>query len=370
MSTTIMTPIPLESGFPQVLPSFQQTGGILNRPRPQARTRRNHMLVAWTAAFAAMCLLAVVVFHGYVAWMLAHPYVAPLFSNPKAAVGLDYEDIVFPSKSGRTTVSGWYVPAGSAELSNGSGAETAALTYGAAESKRTVVLSHGYGANREETWVPMYDLTKLLNSLHYNVVLFDYGYASSDYKVPATGGLEESQQLLAAVDYAKAQGAEEVIVWGFSMGAGTALQAALQTDDIDGMILDSLFLASSDTLYSNVTQIVDLPRFPSMTLIESLMPVFSGASLNQIPLDTIMNDSFDIPLYIIHGTNDAKAPYQTAELIAAAQNNPLSRSWIVPQGQHEMLFREDPNEYIQRAVLFLSQLDQKFDSETAVAFAQ
>ncbi|GGG78062.1 alpha/beta hydrolase [Paenibacillus radicis (ex Gao et al. 2016)] len=362
MSTTIMTPIPLESGFPQVLQPFPPIDGLLNRQRPQARSRRYHLLTAWTAAIAAMCLLLVVVFHGYVAWMLAHPYVAPLTSNPKDAIGLDYEDIVIPSHSGKTMVSGWYVPAAgdSADVTLASSANASSVS-----SNRTVVFSHGYGANREETWVPMYDLTNLLHSLHYNVVLFDYGYASYEYKAPATGGLEESQQLLAAVDYAKSRGAEEIVVWGFSMGAGTALQAALQTDDIDAMILDSLFLASPDTLYNNVKQIVDLPRFPSMTLIESMMPIWSGASLKQIPVDRIMDSKgYNIPLYIIHGTSDAKAPYQTAETIAAEQSNPLSRSWIVPRGQHEMLFREYPNEYIQRAALFLSQVNQTFVSDS------
>ncbi|MFF2480175.1 alpha/beta hydrolase [Paenibacillus sp. NPDC058071] len=351
MSTTIMNPLPQTSGFPQVLQPVPAAGTL---PPIKRRTgsRRYHLLIAATAAVTAFCLLVVLVFYGYVAWMLAYPYVAPLTSNPKAAVGLDYEDIVFPSRSGKTTVGGWYVPANSVNDTLGS------------TSQKTVIFSHGYGANREETWVPMYDLTKLLNGLHYNVILFDYGYASQTYKAPATGGLEESQQLLAAVDFAKQQGGKEIIVWGFSMGAGTALQAALQSDEIDAMILDSLFIASPETLYHNVTQFVSLPRFPSMPLIESLMPLWSGANLEQIPVEQMTTSSFSIPIYIVHGTNDAKATYQTAETIAASQANPLSRSWIVPEGQHEMLFRQHPKEYIGRAALFLSQVEQQLsDSE-------
>ncbi|MNZ91880.1 2-succinyl-6-hydroxy-2,4-cyclohexadiene-1-carboxylate synthase [compost metagenome] len=294
-------------------------------------------------------MLAVIIFHGYVAWMLAYPYVAPLTSNPKAAIGVEYEDVIFASNSGNTTVSGWFIPA--------------AIESGDSDSpSRTVVFSHGYGANREETWVPMYELSKLLHSLNYNILLFDYGYASKQYKAPATGGLEESQQLLAAVDYVKSRGAEEIIVWGFSMGAGTALQAALQTDKIDAMILDSLFIPSSEALFDNLNQFVSLPSF-SLQLIESLIPLWTGSDFGSIPADEVISNVYDIPLYIIHGTSDNKAPYQTAEAVAADQGHMLSRSWIVPDGHHEMLFRAHPTEYIQRAALFLGQVDQLLQAE-------
>ena len=221
--------------------------------------RGTQYLTATIAAFLAMLLIAAFIFHGYVAWMLAYPYVEPLSSNPEKAIGLSYEDVVFPSHSGKTTVGGWYIPASS----NDDHTMRAAMSSTGSDSSRTVIFSHGYGANREEDWVPMYELAELLHDMHYNVLMFDYGYASGPYKAPATGGHEESQQLLAAVDYAHNRGAEEIVVWGFSMGAGTALQTALLTDEIDAMILDSLFIPSPETLFDNLTQFVPLPKFPS-----------------------------------------------------------------------------------------------------------
>ncbi|WP_424767028.1 alpha/beta hydrolase [Paenibacillus sp. sgz302251] len=351
MSTTTMTPLPLEGRLPQGLQPFPlpDKDNLFNRHK--AKSRSKHLFVASIAALTAMCLLTVITFHGYVAWMLAYPFVAPLSSNPKAAIGVEYEDVIFPSKSGNTTVSGWFIPAVS--------------DYNASDqSNRTVIFSHGYGANREETWVPMYELSKLLHGLHYNILLFDYGYASEQYKAPATGGLEESQQLLAAVDYVKSRGAEDIVVWGFSMGAGTALQAALQTDDIDAMILDSLFIPSPEALFDNLNQFVTLPSF-SLPLIESMIPLWTGTSFGSIPANEVISNVYDIPLFIMHGTNDVKAPYQTAEAVAADQGNMLSRSWIVPNGQHEMLFRAHPQEYIQRAALFLSQVNQQLQLDRA-----
>ncbi|GMK39512.1 hypothetical protein PCCS19_25660 [Paenibacillus sp. CCS19] len=329
-------------------------------PQPRAINRRKsgkHALFAAVSAAAALCVLAVVAFHGYIAWMLAHPYVAPLYSNPMEAAGLPYEDTAFPSMSGRTTVGGWFIPAG--DNDGPQLAQTAAAASQANESQRTVIFSHGYGANREETWVPMYDLAALLHRLNYNVLMFDYGYASSDYKAPATGGYEESQQLLAAVQYVKERGASEIVVWGFSMGAGTALQAGLQTDDIDAMLLDSLFLPSPDTLFHNVTQVLPLPKYPSLPLIEMMLPAFTGTSFSGIPATEVMVKDYPIPLFIMHGTEDAKAPYEIADQIAHNQSNPLSQEWIVQGGKHELLFQVHAKEYIQRAALFLSQVHQQ-----------
>jgi len=345
MSTTIITPNPIEGGFQQTIPLQSNNPSAVRR---QPRSVKN-MWIASIATAAAVCLLLTVIFHAYVAWMLAYPYVAPLKSNPEKELGLAYEDVVFPSASGRTTISGWFIPS-----------EADSRIEPGLSSKRTVVFSHGYGANREESWVPMYELANLMHGLDYNVLLFDYGYASTQYKAPATGGWEESQQLIAAVDYARGRGAEEVIVWGFSMGAGTALQAALQTDEIDAMILDSLFIPSSEALFDNLNQFIKLPS-QSLRTIESLIPLWTGMSFGSIPTEEVVANVYDIPLYIIHGTSDVKAPVDTAEAVAADQGNPLSRSWIVANGQHEMIYRTYPKEYMQRAILFLSQVEQEMN---------
>ncbi|MBH5318947.1 alpha/beta fold hydrolase [Paenibacillus sp. GSMTC-2017] len=354
MSTTLSTTHAMESLAPAV-PVFPPVKLPYPTIAPLHSSKRSkHILVASLASLLSVCFIVVIIFHGYVAWSLAYPYVAPLASNPQEAIGVAYEDVIFPSHSGQTTVSGWYVPAAPTSTDQRN-VETV--------SKRTVVFSHGYGANREEHWVPMYDLTKLLHDLNYNVLLFDYGYASQQYKAPATGGREESQQLLAAIDYAKYKGAEDVIVWGFSMGAGTALQTALVTNEIDAMILDSLFIPSSEALFDNINQFVPLPRFPSLPLIESMIPLWSGGSFGSVPAEQVIANDFSIPTFIIHGTDDVKASHNTAEAIALNQGDSLSRSWIVQDGQHEMLFRKHPQEYVQRTALFLSQVEGQLNEQ-------
>jgi pimeloyl-ACP methyl ester carboxylesterase len=334
--TTLSTPFPLGG-----------SGALPAPPRSPERSTAGRLgRLALYLLLGAICLLFVVylVFHAYVAWALSHPNVAPLVSNPKLAKNLDYSDVTFASADNKTLVDGWWIPA--------------------SQSRQTIVLSHGYGANREEYWVPMYDLADLLHSLNYNVLMFDYGFASSKHYTPATGGRIESQQLLGAIQYARKQGSDELIVWGFSMGAGTALQAAMQPEPIDAMILDSTFIPDDDTLYQNMRNLIDIPKYPSVSLIRWFFPFMSGNWLEQTPSAQIQEKAYDFPILLIHGTADDKAPTYLSENVAKAQTNVLSQLWVVPDAIHEMIFRTHPEEYLQRTTDFLDRVQTGFLAKT------
>jgi len=331
-----MTTLPASLALSGSAPLPEQAG--TGTPLPPVLGRLGRILKFVLLASLATIVALYAGLHAYIAWMLAHPVVAPLSSNPLLAKNLPYTDIDFPSADGRSTVHGWWIPA-------------------AEQSRQSVVLSHGYGANREEHWVPMYDLADLLHGLGYNVLMFDYGFASSRHPLPATGGILESQQLLGAIDYARSQGTGELIVWGFSMGAGTALQAALHYAPIDAMILDSTFLPNEDTLAYNLDQSpLKLTPYPTLSLIKWFLPLMSGVRLEQVPSAQAQTTSFDFPVYLIHGANDRKAPVYLAENVAHAQSNPYSQLWIVQGAIHEMIYRTHTQEYVDRITAFLGQV--------------
>lgn len=312
-------------------------------PAPAAHVTRKitlkHIAIALGLSTVFGAVVIFLILHAFIAWMFANPQVPPLFSNPLTAKGLDYESVSFSAADGHTSVDGWYIPASHT-------------------SKRTIVFSHGYGANREEYWVPMYDLASFAHRLDYNVIMFDYGFASELHRTKATGGYLEKQQLLGAVELAKSRGADNIIVWGFSMGAGTALQAGLLTEDIDGMILDSTFLLEPDTLYHNLQTFINIPKHPSLDIVRTMFPLVNGASLKEIPYTEIKSYQYDIPTLFIHGTNDSKAPFTIAEGIAANQDPSLSSAWIVPDAQHEMIYRTHSKEYLRKAASFLSSTNE------------
>ncbi|WP_028592918.1 alpha/beta hydrolase [Paenibacillus massiliensis] len=310
--------------------------------------RFKHIVIALLLSVIFFLLFCFIALHAYIAWVLSNPTVAPLFSNPMQAKGMAYEEISFPAKDGSRMMQGWYIPA--------------------EKSDKTIVFSHGYGANREESWIPMYDLAHYAHRQNFNVIMFDYGFASQTSKQVATGGKVEAQQLLGAIQLAKQRGAQKVVVWGFSMGAGTALQAGLQTKDVDAMILDSTFLLEPDTLYHNIKNQIDLPRHPSLEILELLFPLVNGTGVQQIPYMQVKSEDYPFPILFVHGTEDEKAPYPIAETLAANQTNPASDVWIIQDGLHELLFRQHPREYLRRVSTFLSQAqigDEPVDSTTS-----
>jgi pimeloyl-ACP methyl ester carboxylesterase len=320
--------------------------------RPAGARRVRRLLLLSMASFTFL-LLVITGVHAWIAWKLTHPDIARLRTNPMAAKNLAYEEIAFPSYGHASLTEGWWIPAGF--------------------SANTVVLSHGYGANREEYWVPMYDLAEILHRQGYNVLMFDYGFASEKFHHPATGGHVEARQLLGAVDYARQRGSEMIVVWGFSMGAGTALQAALHDAPVDAMILDSTFLPNEDTIsYALENLGLKGPAKPAIPLVKWFFPLMSGTSLEDLPVQRALDTDFHFPIFLIHGTADTKAPAFLAENIASAQTHPASRLWIAENALHEMIFRMHKEEYLQRTLSFLGEISEmrlggKMSSLTLVA---
>jgi fermentation-respiration switch protein FrsA (DUF1100 family) len=321
MSTTSLSPQPLNP-----VPLEQTASRVLGR--------KKKILLTVLLSFSLFCTSLLLGFHAYMAWTLARPHIDPLHTNPTLAVGLPYENVTFPGRNETSRLEGWFIPG---------------------NSDKTVIFSHGYGGNREELWVPIYNLAQELHKQNYNVLMFDYGYVHPGSKRIVTGGVQESMELLGAIDFIKQKVQGHVYIWGFSMGAGTALQAALQDKgDIEGMILDSTFLLNPDTLYHNMKQYVNVPKFPSLPLVRLFFPLLNGVSLQEIPYQKVTNTDYKMPIFFIHGTEDYKAPYEMIEGIFSKQhNNKKSQQWILPSAQHELLYRAEPQAYMQRTMTFL-----------------
>ncbi|MEX1031388.1 MAG: alpha/beta hydrolase [Paenibacillaceae bacterium] len=290
----------------------------------------------WAIGSIILLLMLALTYYLYdYAWTFTHPTIAPLTSNPMAAVQLPYSDVEFLSMDGDSRMNGWYIPA---------------------NSKKTVIFSHGYAGNQEELWVPLYDLAKVLHVNDYNVLMFDYGYVNREQNPNRvmTAGVREAGELNGAIRYAKQLGAEHVYIWGFSMGAGTALQAALEPIGIDGMILDSSFLLQPAVLDHPVPAHSLFSSTILMHMVDSLLPLTGGVKLSNIPYQQVNSTDFTIPLFMIHGLKDSQAPYTIATRIFEQQTHPLSELWLPVGRGHEMAYRFQSEEYVERTLHYLN----------------
>jgi hypothetical protein len=116
-------------------------------------------------------------------------------------------------------LAGWYVPAGS----------------GIGAGGPTIVLAHGYGANKSA----LLPLAALLHQ-DYNLVLFDFRNHGQSQDSPTTIGLLERLDVRAVIDWLEARKqATEVGVVGVSMGGAAALNEAVTDDRVVALALDS-----------------------------------------------------------------------------------------------------------------------------------
>lgn len=316
------------------LPSLPLPQISTNTVRRLLTTKRLLLFVVLLIVSAFITII--LSFYGYIAWVLAHPTIDPLKSNPMLSAGLSFETIRFPSKTGKSMLNGWYIPTVS-------------------PSTKTIIFSHSYGGNREEPWMPMYKLASELHKREFNIIMFDYGYVKSDNRRVFTAGVKESQDLLGAIAYGKSRSAEEIIVWGFSMGAGTALQTALHTRDISAMILDSTFLATPDNMYHNIAQKISIPKQPSIWILNVIFPLLNGTGFNQVPYHDVLKKAYPMPIFFIHGLEDERSPNAMIQHFAKNQStNPLSSLWLRAGAPHEQVYDVDPKNYMEKTMNFIA----------------
>ena len=252
----------------------------------------------------------ILVIHVLVSFFLVYRMINPeriTTSRTPEFFGLEYEDIEFESDDG-TRLSGWY-------LDN--------------EKDETVVVMHGYPADKGD----MLSVITLLAD-DFNVLAFDFrGLGESDGQT--TLGSKETKDLDGAIDYLQDErGVEEVSLWGFSMGAGVALQVAPQRDEVIAVVSDSSFSSMEKSLSE---------LFPVPGLSKTMKPFISFWSrvlADVDPGEVSPHESvkeIEIPVYIIHALEDPVIDVSHAKKIEEALGQNAVRVEYIDSESHGKL---------------------------------
>ncbi|MEV5605373.1 hypothetical protein AB0L33_28425 [Streptomyces sp. NPDC052299] len=251
--------------------------------------------------------------------------------DPGSALGLAFREVRIPGELGELPA--WYVPA----------------------PRRTWVITvHGIGTTREH---PL----NLMGFLHgRQLPVLDLAYRGDPGAPRSPDGLghlgeSEWRDLDAAIRFAVRNGAEQVILYGWSTGASMALHACVGSalrDRISGLVLDSPVLDWNDTL-RGLAAARGVPA--------ALLPLAVRAAQGQtgLPgtalLDTSVPVTLHVPTLVLHGPDDTLAPWIHSRRLAAARPDLVSLH-TVDRAPHAAMWNADPARYEETLRRFLTPL--------------
>jgi uncharacterized protein len=228
--------------------------------------------------------------------------------------GLSHEEIRFASADG-TLLFGWFIPAHGKRLG-------------------TIAYFHGNTKNisghlRYVEWLPDHG---------YDVFLFDYrGYGDSGGS-PSPRGVHED--CVAAIAYLRSRAdvdQEHIVVFGQSLGGNYALSALadMPRQGIRGVVVEGAFASHREIAHDKIAP-YPLPDALSKWLVDLLIT-------DSFDAVTALRRIDDVPVLLIHGSDDEVVPYRHAQLLLSA--NVLQRTlWTIPGGRHldTFVYRQEP----------------------------
>ena len=243
-------------------------------------------LVRWAAAVYLLLLLLAMIFEES---LIFFPSQYPEGNwRPR---DLEFEDAWFTAADG-VKLHGWYVPC---------------------NAPRAVVLfAHGNAGNLSDR-AEM--LRYLQGPLRASVMIFDYrGYGRSEGQPNEEGVLADARAARAWLAQRAGVREQDIVLLGESLGGGVMVDLAAK-DGARGLVLENSFTSLADVAGHHY------PFFPARAMMRNRLD--SLAKIGQ----------YHGPLLIRHGDADTIIPFEQAQRLFAAANEP-KRLLVVPGGDH------------------------------------
>lgn len=217
-------------------------------------------------------------------------------------------------------------------------------------SKGTVIYLHGVGDCKTDG-IP---ITQMLHRERYHVFLYDsrrHGESGGNY---CTYGWYEKRDLSTVIDYLHGRNdlkIGNIRLFGTSMGAAVALQAAAVDDRIKGVIAEASFTDLRTVSVDYQRRIIKLPwHFLRNVAMSRSQSIAHFKARDVSPLEAV--NTLTIPVLFIHGENDSLIKCEYSKTLYEAANEP-KQLLIVRNGDHNDLLEVGGANYRETILSFL-----------------
>jgi pimeloyl-ACP methyl ester carboxylesterase len=159
----------------------------------------------------------------------------------------------------------------------------------------------------------------------------------------------------AAVDYALAQGARSVVLYGYSMGGGTSMRFLQQSDRarvVSGVVLDAPVL-DFDALLDFQAGRRNIPG-----LVVEVGKLFAGwrFDMDWDDMDHLSHvERVGVPILLFHGDDDDRAPMSSSEQLAQERSD-IVTFVVASDAGHVRAWNVDPTGYEATVRQFLARV--------------
>lgn len=285
-----------------------------------------------------LSILTVIVLSGYKSWVILHPAKKPLVTF-SSNIAPEYRDISFKSIDKSIILKGWL--------------------FQAKNSDRAVIMVHSYGNNRLQFGIKTVDLIKDFLDKGYSVFTFDLRNSGESGGKDTTFGLNEKQDIQAAINYVYSQGSKHITLMGFSTGASACLLAAAESESVDAVIADSPYADLKTYLSRSLNQWTHLPSLLFNQTIEFTMETTGDLDFKAASPLNVLTGEKPPHLLLIHGRDDKLIPVENSiELYQkySALNSKGSQFWQTGDDGDATSFEKYPDEYVNTVMAFLDKV--------------
>jgi dipeptidyl aminopeptidase/acylaminoacyl peptidase len=216
-------------------------------------------------------------------------------------------------------------------------------------ARGTIIYLHGVG----DCKIGGVPYAKLFFEKGFNVFLYDsrrHGLSEGAY---CTYGFYEKHDLSTVIDYLSCR-TDTVIgkigVFGTSMGAAVALQAAAIDSRIDAIVAEASFTNLRTIMVDYQKRIIKLPwHFLRNVAMSRSQKIANFKAREVSPLEAVQH--VHKPILFIHGTDDSRIRTDYSKALYERANEP-KELLLVPEADHTDLLNVGGSEYEQRIVAF------------------